>query len=94
MKIEDESKNSRQKAVALKYDREIDDAPKVVAKGEGEVAKKIIKMANEYDLPIKKDPDLVEMLAQLEIDREIPPNLYKAVAEVFSFIYKLTNKTL
>ncbi len=81
-----------QKAVALNYNKEKDKAPKVVAKGKGEIAKNIIKIAEENKLPIKKDEDLVELLSKIELDREIPENLYKAVAEVFSFIYNITNK--
>lgn len=81
-----------QKAVALRYNKEKDKAPKVVAKGKGEIAQKIIQIAKENELPIKKDEDLVELLTKIDLDREIPPNLYKAVAEVFSFIYNITNK--
>ncbi|MFB1007637.1 MAG: EscU/YscU/HrcU family type III secretion system export apparatus switch protein [Sulfurospirillum sp.] len=80
-----------QKAVALKYDREKSGAPKVVASGKGEVANNIIKLAQEYDIFIKKDADLVELLSKIELNKEIPPMLYKAVAEVFSFIYKITD---
>lgn len=80
-----------QKAVALKYDKEKSDAPKVVAKGKGEIANNIIKLAQEHDIFIKKDADLVELLSKIELNKEIPPMLYKAVAEVFSFIYKITN---
>lgn len=80
-----------QKAVALKYDREKQGAPKVVASGKGEVANNIIKLAREHDIFIKKDADLVELLSKIELNKEIPPMLYKAVAEVFSFIYKITN---
>lgn len=81
-----------QKAAALKYDIEKDNAPKVVAKGQSEVAKNIIKIAKENELPIKKDEDLIELLSKLDIDKEIPPDMYKAVAEIFSFIYDLTKK--
>ncbi len=80
------------KAVALKYDKKRDSAPKVKASGKGEIAKRIIKIAQENGLPIKKDEDLVELLSKVELDREIPQNLYKAVAEVFSFVYKMTKK--
>lgn len=80
------------KAVALRYNTEKENAPKVVAKGQGDIAKRIIKIAEENELPIKKDEDLVELLTKIEIDKEIPSNLYKAVAEVFSFIYNVTNK--
>ena len=79
------------KAVALKYDKQKDGAPKVKASGKGDVAKNIIKIAKEHNLPIKKDEDLVELLSKVEIDKEIPQNLYKAVAEVFSFIYRVTS---
>lgn len=80
-----------QKAVALKYDKAKDNAPKVIGKGKGEIANNIVKLAKEHDIPIKKDEDLVELLSKVDIDKEIPPNLYKAVAEVFSFLYKITN---
>ncbi|WP_331774201.1 EscU/YscU/HrcU family type III secretion system export apparatus switch protein [Sulfurospirillum sp. 1612] len=81
-----------QKAVALKYNKDKDKAPRIKAKGKGDVAKNIIKIAKECQLPIKKDEDLVELLSKVEIDQEIPQNLYKAVAEVFQFIYTLTKK--
>lgn len=78
----------QKKAVALQYDKKANNAPKVTAKGEGEVADNIIKIAKKHNIPIQEDKDLVEMLSKIELDKEIPPNLYKAVAEVFSFIYK------
>jgi flagellar biosynthesis protein len=80
------------KAVALKYDIEKDSAPSLVAKGKGETASNIIKLAKEHDIPIKKDEDLVELLSQIDIEKEIPGSMYKAVAEIFSFIYDLSNK--
>ena len=80
------------KAVALRYDADKENAPRVTAKGQGLIAERIIKIAEENELPIKKDEDLVELLTKIEIDKEIPNNLYKAVAEVFSFIYNVTNK--
>lgn len=79
------------KAVALRYDDKKENAPRVVGKGKGNIAENIIKLANENDIPIKKDEDLVELLSKVDIDKEIPPNLYKAVAEVFSFLYRITN---
>ena len=83
---------NKKKAVALGYNRSQDNAPKVLASGAGEIANKIISLAKEHDIPIKEDPDLIEILSKVEIDQEIPPNLYKAVAEIFSFLYKITNK--
>ena len=84
---------SMKKAAALRYNTEKENAPKVVAKGEGEVAKNIIKIAELNNLPIKKDEDLIELLSKVELDKEVPEALYKAVAEVFSFIYRTTNKS-
>ena len=85
------NKDFIQKAVALKYDIEKDNAPKITAKGKGETASNIIKIAKENDIPIKKDEDVIELLSQLDIDKEIPASMYKAVAEIFSFIYDLSN---
>ncbi|MGB7568808.1 MAG: EscU/YscU/HrcU family type III secretion system export apparatus switch protein [Chitinivibrionales bacterium] len=78
----------REKAVAIKYRAEEDRSPRVVAKGEGLVAQAIKALAAERGIPIKRDDDLVELLAQVEIDREIPAELYAAVAEVLAWIYK------
>ncbi len=82
----------KQKAAALRYDLDKEKAPRVVAKGEGESAKNIIKIAELHNLPIRKDEDLIELLSKVELDKEVPEALYKAVAEVFSFIYKTTKK--
>jgi len=76
-----------EKAVALKYGA-WKRAPMVVAKGEGPVASKIKDVARRYGIPITRDDDLVELLAQVDIDREIPPELYAAVAEMLSFVYR------
>ena len=85
------NKNFIQKAVALKYDIDKDNAPKLTAKGKGETATNIIKIAKENNIPIQKDEDLIELLSQIDIDKEIPSTIYKAVAEIFSFIYDLSN---
>jgi len=80
------------KAAALRYDTEKENAPRLVAKGDGKIAENIIKIAELNDLPIKKDEDLIELLSNVEIDKEVPDALYKAVAEVFSFVYRTTRK--
>lgn len=80
------------KAAALRYDTTKENAPRVVAKGEGQSAENIIKIAELHNLPIKKDEDLIELLSKVELDKEVPQALYRAVAEVFSFIYKTTKK--
>ena len=78
----------REKAVALKYRREEDSAPKVVAKGEGYVAAAIKETAERHGIPLRRDDDLIELLAQVEIDRQIPPELFAAVAELLSWVYR------
>lgn len=78
------------KAAALKYDASKDSAPRVTAKGEGKTAQKIIEIARENDIPIKEDRDLIELLSKVELDHEVPQEMYKAIAEVFSFIYNKT----
>ncbi len=83
------SGQSIRKAAALKYDAQTSSAPMVKAKGMGNVAEKIIQLAQEHNIPIKEDPDLVELLVQLDLDQEIPPELYKIVAEILAFVYNL-----
>ena len=80
------------KAVALKYKAYEDLAPKVVAKGQGEIAKKIIEKAKEFDVPLFQNEELVNMLLSVEVGEEIPPKMYKAVVEVFVWLYKLEDK--
>jgi flagellar biosynthesis protein len=82
----------KEKAVALKYNKEKNNAPLVTAKGEGRTAQKIIQIAKESGVALKKDEDLVELLSKVELDKEVPPQMYKAVAEVFTFLYKITKK--
>lgn len=79
------------KAVALRYDQKKENAPRVIASGKGKSAESIIHIAQLHNLPIKKDEDLVELLSKVQIDREIPENLYVAVVEVFKFLYTLTH---
>lgn len=82
-----------QKAVALAYEQNKHRAPKVLAKGEGLIAQKIIEKAKKYDIPLFQSKALVDSLIHLEIDEEIPPDLYKAVVEVFIWLYKTEQKT-
>lgn len=80
------------KAVALKYEKEKDAAPRVVAKGRGSVAEKIVETARVHNVPLHEDKNLVEVLETLDLETEIPPELYRAVAEVLAFIYRLNGK--
>jgi len=89
VEMEDER---RKKAVALRYDPDQESAPRVVGKGQGVIAEKILEIARLHDIPIHEDPDLVEVLAALELGRLIPEELYGALAEILAFLYKLNGK--
>lgn len=86
-------KNPQAKAVALRYNQMKESAPRVVAKGVGHIAQQIEKVAKKHNIPIRHDGDLVELLAQVDLDREIPAELYAAVAEILSWIYR-ANETI
>lgn len=79
-------------AAAIKYDHLRDAAPKVVAKGRGAIAEKIIELAKKHNIPIKNDPALIQILSKLDIDEKIPVGLYKAVAEILAFVYSANNR--
>ena len=84
------AKRGTDKAVALRYKpHEGDEVPKLVAKGRGEVARKIIELAREHGVPVQEDPALVELLLRLDLSEEIPPELYEVVAKVLAFVYSL-----
>ena len=90
--MEQKLKNPPKKAVALRYRPNQDQAPKVTAKGSGYLAEKIIRLATEHHVPIQEDPDLVQMLSHLDLEEEIPPALYKVVAEILAFIYSVNER--
>jgi flagellar biosynthesis protein len=79
-------------AVALHYDGA--GAPKVVAKGRGELAERIIERAREHGVPLRESPELVEVLASVDLGRQIPEPLYRAVAEVIAYAWSLRGKGL
>ncbi len=79
-------------AAAIKYDAKKDRAPRLTAKGRGLIAEKIIALAKEHDIPIKEDPHLVQILYRLDLDEEIPAELYRAVAEILAFVYTLNEQ--
>jgi len=80
------------KAVALKYDRLNDSAPRVKALGKGKVAQKIIEIAKEHNVPVAENSDLAEILSTLDLEEQIPPDLYKAVAELLAYVYSQNKK--
>ncbi len=90
--IEEERNETYKAAVALKYKIHEDNAPKVAAKGRGVLARRIIEIAKEHGIPIRDDPDLVEVLLKLDLSEEIPPELYQIVAEILAFVYRMNEK--
>jgi flagellar biosynthesis protein len=81
------------KAAALRYDQARDAAPRVVAKGRGKLAEKIVATAQSNHIPLVQDANLMQMLDLLELDTQIPPELYQAVAEVLAFVYRLNRES-
>lgn len=81
----------RKRAVAIKYQPARSEAPTVAAKGAGPVAEKIIEIAREHGIPLREDPDLVEALSALDLDQEIPPELYHVIAEVLAWVYRVNS---
>ena len=80
------------KASALRYDKGKENAPILIAKGKGKVAEKIIEIANKENIPVVENKALADILDKLDIYDETPPELYKVVAQLFAFIYKLNEK--
>lgn len=75
-------------AAALGYEAGTDAAPKLVARGSGHTAQKILDLAKEYDIPVRRDPTLVSILGALDVGAEIPPDLYGVIAEVLAWAYR------
>jgi flagellar biosynthesis protein len=80
------------KAAALRYDQAREAAPRVVAKGRGKLAEKIVAVAQSNQIPLVQDVNLMQMLDLLELDTQIPSELYQAVAEVLAFVYRLNHE--
>lgn len=87
--LEGESQpNPKQQAIALSYETG-DYAPKVVAKGRGLIAEQIIARAKQHNVFVHESKDLVALLMQVDLDDHIPPELYKAIAEILAWLYRL-----
>jgi len=78
------------RAVALHYDGK--HAPTVIAKGSGEIARQILAIADKHKIPLREDPELLGLLAKLDLGQQIPENLYLAVAQIIAFAYYLSGK--
>ena len=81
--------SDRQLAVALRYLRGRDEAPQVVARARGSVAERILEIARSRGVPVHRDTDLAEVLVRLDLGDWVPPELYKAVAEVLAYLYRM-----
>lgn len=80
---------SQKRAVALAYDPKAAGAPKLVAKGKGRTADQILKLAEQNGVPVRRDPNLVQVLSRLNLDQEIPPEVYRAVAAILAFLNRV-----
>ncbi len=87
-----EEKSEKNIAIALTYEKESDNAPKVIAKGYGEIATRIVELAKENDIIIETNPMLAEALSNVELDETIPIELYEAVAEIIGFVLRANDK--
>jgi flagellar biosynthesis protein len=88
----DRHPNESRRAVALRYEPKREQAPRVAAKGRGYLADKILELAREHNIPIRQDKNLLQILSRLDLNDEIPTEVYKAVAEILAFIYRLSNR--
>lgn len=89
--VKEESRSrvaSPRRAIALRYRPDEGSAPRVTAKGSGELAERILAMARKHGIPIREDKELVQVLSHLDIDEEISPELYRVVAELLAFVYR------
>lgn len=88
------SRNHREsrQAVALRYQPRNDRAPRVVAAGRGYLADKILEIAKRHGIAVRQDRNLLQVLSRLDLNQEIPPEVYKAVAEILAFVYRLSSR--
>lgn len=83
------SGHSQQKQVAaLGYDQGVDGAPRLVARGSGHMADRILELAAEHGVPVTEDPTLVSILGAIDVGAEVPPDLYGVIAEVLAWAYR------
>ena len=85
--------NKRNKAVALKYNSDTDRAPVIIASGHGEIANKIIDIAEQNGIPVYRDDSAASLMCMLEVGSNIPPELYEVIAAIYCQLLK-TSKEL
>jgi flagellar biosynthesis protein len=81
-------------AVALQYDPDVADAPRVVASGKGAVAEQILNLAFANGVKVRTDPDLAQVLSAVEVDTVIPLEAFAAVAEILAYVYRANNQAV
>ncbi len=86
-KSDERDSGRRNHAIALHYGVE-DDAPRILACGPGEIAKKILEIAKENNIPVKQDDGLVQILSSLDAGSNVPPECYRAIAEILAFLFR------
>jgi flagellar biosynthesis protein len=84
------SADERTQAVAVTYDGQ--GAPRIVAKGGGDVAERILEVAREHGVPLEHDPELVRLLSRVDLGAEIPRPLFAAVAQVLAFAWSVAKR--
>ncbi len=85
-------KNEPRMAASICYEGKRAEAPRLTAKGRGLLADRIIELARKHDIPVKEDPALVAILCRLDLDEMIPPELFRAVAEILAFVYSTNER--
>lgn len=88
----DKNDARQRKAAALRYDHDKDAVPRVVARGQGTTADRIIEVAKEHGVEVYEDPDLIELLCKLDVNEYVPQKLFVAVAEVLAYVYRVNNR--
>ena len=88
--MNNEGSDNQELAIALYYDEK--NAPRVTATGQGKVARQILAIAKEHNIPLENDPELAALLAQIPLGDDIPDSLYHVVAEVIAFAYIVAGK--
>lgn len=84
--------NKKNKAVALKYNADTDHAPVIIASGYGEVANKIINIAEQNGIPVYRDDSAASLMCMLDVGSTIPPELYEVIAAIYCQLLKSTTE--
>lgn len=84
--------NKKNKAVALKYNADVDKAPVIIASGSGSIANKIIEIAEQNGIPVYRDDSAASLMCMLEVGNSIPPELYEVIAAIYCQLLRSSEK--